>query len=175
MTMSTQPLPAATVFLSYAHEDWPRVEPILQAFEVWEWMVASDRDDLNMGEGWRDKIQPRVDGAYTLLVAWSKISVQSGPVLDEVEWALKKNNRLKFFPVLIEEGTEPPAHLWTDEGVDLSKWKRDPKDPLFERVRVAIENPWTLDNDMALIRDVKLMKTIRGFVKRPKVQVEPPV
>lgn len=93
-------------------------------------------------------------------MAWSKISVQPGPVLDEVEWALKKNNRLKFFPVRIEEGTKPPAHLWTDEGVDLTQWNGDPKDPLFERVRVAIENPWTLDNDMALIRD---MKAIRGF------------
>ena len=108
-----------------------------------------------------------------LLVAWSKTSVQSGPVLDEVEWALKKNNGLKFLPVIVEEGTQPPPHLWSDEGVDLSQWNGDPKDALFERVRVAIENPWSQDNGMALIRDVKLMKTIRGFVKRPKVQVEP--
>jgi hypothetical protein len=171
--MGSKPLPAATVFLSYSHLDWPRVEPILLAFGVWEWIVASDRDDLNMGEGWRDKIQPRVDGAYTLLVAWSKTSVQSGPVLDEVEWALKKNNGLKFLPVIVEEGTQPAPHLWTDEGVDLSQWNGDPKDALFERVRVAIENPWSQDNGMALIRDVKLMKTIHGFVKRPKVQVEP--
>jgi hypothetical protein len=109
--MSTKLLPAATLFLSHSHIDWPRVEPILLAFEVWEWIVASDRDDLNMGEGWRAKIQPRVDGAYTLLVAWSKTSVQSGRVLDEVEWALKKNNRLNVFPVLVEEGTKLPARM----------------------------------------------------------------
>jgi hypothetical protein len=158
--MTKKPLPAATVFISYAHADRERVQPIARAFEKWEWNVSSDLKDENISDAWRDTYRPLVGTAYTLLVAWSETSVKSTAVKEEVKWALERHNRLKFFPVKID-AVQAPDDMWIAGGVDLSEWNGDPDDPLFERVRVGIENEWSLENHMALIRDMTAMKTLR--------------
>ena len=162
-----KPLPAATVFLSYAHVDLPLIEPIARAFDYWKWNVAWDQDNQNLGERWREILEPRVAAAYTLLVVWSKNSVTSEAVRTEIDWTLRRNTGLKFLPVMIEREVTPPEGLWTKEGVDLSEWDGEPHHPLFERVLDHIENPWTLDNGMALIRDIRALKTIK-VVRRQK-------
>ena len=61
---------------------------------------------------------------------------------------------------MIERDVTPPEGFWTEEGVDLSEWDGDPHHPLFERVLDNIENPWTFDNGMALIRDMRVLKAL---------------
>ena len=167
-----EPLPAATVFLSYAHVDLPLIEPIARAFDYWKWIVAWDQDNPNRGESWGETIKPRVAASYTLLVAWSKKSVQSEAIRTEIKWTLDRNTRLKFLPVMIERDVTPPEGLWTEEGVDLSEWDGDPHHPLFERVLDNIENAWTPDNGMALIRDIRVLKALE-IVKRQKAPDRP--
>ena len=167
-----EPLPAATVFLSYAHVDLPLIEPIARAFDYWKWIVAWDQDNPNRGENWGEIIEPRVAASYTLLVAWSKQSVKSEAIRTEIEWTLRRNTRLKFLPVMIERDVTPPEDFWTEDGVDLSEWDGDPHHPLFERVLDNIENPWTFDNGMALIRDIRVLKALK-IVKRQKAPDRP--
>ena len=170
ITMRRKPLPsqkrlsAATVFLSYAHVDLPRIEPIARAFDYWQWIVAWDQDNPNRGEDWGKIIEPRVAGSYTLLVAWSRASVKSKAVKAEIEWTLKRNTRLKFVPVKIQHDVTPPAGFWTEDDVDLSDWNGEPDDQSFEKLLDKIENPWALDNQMALIRDIKVLKTLKVVV-----------
>ena len=73
---------------------------------------------------------------------------------------------------MIERDVTPPEDLWTKEGVDLSDWDGEPHHPLFERVLDNIENAWTPDNGMALIRDIKALKTLK-IVQRQKAP-DPP-
>jgi TIR domain len=153
-------LAATTVFLSYAHEDFERVKPIMKAFESWEWIVFSDRQLLS-GADWANKIPKMIDGAYAVVVVWSRHSVESQPVADEASRALAKppsrTGNARFFPIVIDRGTKPPAAFGIQHAVDLSDWNGDPHDEMFQNVLRGLENEWTFDNNMAAIRDVKLL------------------
>ena len=164
--MSTQPPPPpTTLFLSYSHVDWERVEPIVRAFEFWQWTVFNDRSNVLPGDPWAEKIPGLIERAFAVVVVWSSASIKSQAVKEEIDLAIAKGRNPRFFPIIIDREVKPPAEFGAEFGADLSTWNGDPNDAQFERVRTAIENPWTIASGMALIRDIKAMKTIR-IVKR---------
>jgi len=76
----------ARVFISYAREDKPVVEPLAEGLrhaghEVW-WDV-----DLEAGDAFRGKIESQIAGADVVLVVWSQRANASRYVIDEADRA----------------------------------------------------------------------------------------
>lgn len=107
----------ATVFLSYAREDSPRIRPLVAVLEKdghtvwWDEQVAG-------GDQFTQAIQDALDKADAVVVAWSKASVQSAWVRDE---AAHGRDSGKLVPVTID-GSMPPLGFREYQAIDLSSW-----------------------------------------------------
>src|SRR5215510_8557441 len=121
--MTDNPLPAETVFLSYARKDLERIEPILKAFEARGWGMWVDRIQLRTGDEWQEKIPRAIANAYCVVVVWSKDSVESEWVKKEAALALEKVGKgLRFFPVQIDQGIKIPEEFRKWHAADLTTW-----------------------------------------------------
>lgn len=69
--------------------------------------------DVEMGESWLEKIREAVERADVFVVLISKASNGSKWVRKEVDLALKRHHegKLKFIPIVIEDGVEPPEPI----------------------------------------------------------------
>ena len=72
----------AEVFLSYAHQDLPRVRPLVKALEAEGYSVWWDRE-LQPGESFEATIDREIQAAKCILVVWSVHSVASQWVKNE--------------------------------------------------------------------------------------------
>src|SRR5215207_4052729 len=81
--MATRRRPKGLVFVSYAHTDRVRVEPLANAlagrFNVW-W----DRD-LVLGGTWRQALMEKLDAARCVVVVWTATSVGRDFVWSEID------------------------------------------------------------------------------------------
>lgn len=123
----------ATVFLSYAREDSPRVRGLAAALEKdghtvwWDEQVAG-------GDQFTRAIQDALDKADAVLVAWTRTSVQSAWVRDEAACG-RDSGRL--VPVTLD-GSLPPLGFREYQSIDLSSWSGRPSSRQIEAVRKAI-------------------------------------
>jgi len=90
---------AASIFISYAHEDRPRAEQLAARFVSAGWSVWWDRQIV--GGARFDKATEKAIAAAKIVVAlWSRASVGSAWVRAEAAWALDKD---KLLPVKIDD------------------------------------------------------------------------
>jgi TIR domain-containing protein len=123
-----------SVFLSYAHDDEPRVRVIKRALLNRGHDVFWD-EDIPTGNDWRKVLEERVRRAQCVLVAWSPKSVNSRYVRVECELAAA-NGRL--FPLLLEKVAIPDP-FESLQAADLSNWIGNVKNPEWERLVARIE------------------------------------
>ncbi|MCX2983417.1 TIR domain-containing protein [Halieaceae bacterium IMCC14734] len=91
------------IFLSYAHEDRHRVEPLVDALSERGWDVWWD-SQINAGSHFDIEIESVLDSARCVLVVWSKYSIGSQWVRSEAHEGMDRDI---LVPVLIDD-VRPP-------------------------------------------------------------------
>ncbi|WP_265529282.1 TIR domain-containing protein [Sphingomicrobium marinum] len=110
----------ADIFLSYARADQARVEKLAVALEEAGYSLWWDRD-IEGGHHFAKDIQRELELAKIIIVAWSKISVESHWVLDEAGYARDEG---KLLPIALDN-TLPPLGFRQVQALDFAKWPRD--------------------------------------------------
>src|SRR6516162_2165358 len=106
---------AASIFISYAHEDRPRAEQLAARFVSAGWSVWWDRQIV--GGARFDKATEKAIAAAKIVVAlWSRASVGSAWVRAEAAWALDKD---KLLPVKIDD-VDLPLQFFHVPTIDLA-------------------------------------------------------
>lgn len=122
------------VFVSYKAEDRDRVAPLVSALEAeglsvwWDTRIAA-------GSEWRRDIEEQLDAARCVIVVWSKRSVgREGRFVREE--ADRAQRRATYLPVRIDN-VEPPLGFAELQAISLRRWKGDPADARYRKVRDA--------------------------------------
>lgn len=130
----------ADVFVSYKSENRAAVEPLVRALESEGFTVWWDRT-LVPGEEFSKVIRDALDAASCVVVAWSKLSVESPWVQDEA--GVGRDRRI-LVPISLD-GSTPPLGFRQLHTADLSDWNGKAGDPrikrLLEGVRRLVSRP----------------------------------
>ncbi len=106
------------LFISYAHGDRARVEPIVEALERLGHIVWWD-SHLAGGSSFAEKIDAELTDADAIIVMWSAASRKSHWVLDE---AGRGRDTGRLVPILLD-GTPPPLGFGQLQAIDFSHWR----------------------------------------------------
>lgn len=121
------------VFVSYAHDDRPKVAVIAAALEAegfdvwWDGLIEG-------GAPFSKAISAALEASTTVLVVWSKLSIESDWVLDE---AAHGRDHRKLIPVTID-GVQPPLGFRQYHALDLSGWRGDRAEAAWKGVQRAL-------------------------------------
>ncbi len=80
----------ADIFLSYASDDRDRIGALVEAIEAEGWSVWWDQH-IHAGPRFRSVIEEAIEGCRCMVVAWSKVSVESDFVIDEATEGKARN------------------------------------------------------------------------------------
>jgi hypothetical protein len=105
------------IFISYAREDRPRIEPLAKSLEDLGWSVFWDRT-IPAGKTWRQVIGDALKNARSVIVAWSQKSITSEWVIEEAD---RGRIRRILIPILIDN-VNPPLGFGTIQAADLTIW-----------------------------------------------------
>jgi hypothetical protein len=108
------------IFISYASDDLPRVEPLAKALEEQGWSIFWDRT-IPVGKSWRVVIQSELEAAKCVVVIWTENSINSKWVLAEVNEAYEKDILTQ---VLFNNITIPFPYK-QEQAADLIDWKAE--------------------------------------------------
>lgn len=131
------------VFISYAREDFDKVQKLASVLESKGWDVFWDRS-IPAGQRFRTYIATKLSEAKCVVVAWSQTSIGSDWVLDEAEDGRERN---VLVPVLVER-VRPPHGFRQVQTEDLSAWDGSQDYPAFQKLLRDIERvvggrqPW---------------------------------
>lgn len=117
------------IFISYASEDRPWVEPFANALEQRGWTVWWDRH-IPTGQTYDDVIWSALQTAKCVVVIWSAHSIVSEWVKEEASEAKKKNILL---PVRIDEAL-PPFGFSRRQTQSLVGWQDGSPHPGFDQL-----------------------------------------
>ena len=117
------------IFISYSNEDRSRVEPLASALEAQGWSVFWDRT-IPAGKTWRQVIGDALETSRSVIVAWSKTSVDSSWVQEEADRGRERNI---LIPILIDN-VKPPLGFGAIQAADLVSWEPTQSSPQFEKL-----------------------------------------
>lgn len=146
------------VFISYAHTDRERVEPLVKVlaarFNVW-W----DRG-IELGEIWRQTLMDHLDSARCVVVIWTATSVEREFIWSEVE---RVRDRGIVVPVKFDKNAKIPLGFDQMQHLNLTSWTgrtTKPLKTLLERISRLLARPsrerrnaTTLANDSWVVND----------------------
>ena len=115
---------AASIFISYAHEDHARAEQLAGRFARAGWSVWWDRQIVG-GKHFDKATEEAIAAAKVVVVLWSRASVASQWVRAEAAWALKKE---KLLPVKIDD-VDQPLEFFHVQTIDLTGWNSAKESP----------------------------------------------
>ncbi len=121
------------IFLSYAHQDRHRVEPLVKAIEAMGFDIWWDHQ-LIAGDRWSDEIKRAMESAKCLLVFWSTAAQESAEVQTEAAQALQARKLI----MVAMDSTALPEGLLTVHLADLTDWDGRQSDAAFQRLVSAI-------------------------------------
>ncbi len=116
----------ADIFISYASEDRPGVEPLARAIEDRGWSVWWDRK-IPPGKTFSQVIEEALSAAKCVIVIWSNASVKSDWVQNE---AAEGARRSILVPALFDD-VQIPFEFRRIQAADLIDWKAETDHPGF--------------------------------------------
>lgn len=100
------------IFISYAHADVDRVKFIAEGYKALNCLdYFFDRHTLQPGDHFKDIIFEHIDRSDLFILCWSVNAAQSEWVKIEKDYALKRKDGLKIYPISIEPKTALPADM----------------------------------------------------------------
>jgi hypothetical protein len=99
------PEPGAPLFISYAHADRKRVDPVVQMVESAGRKIWIDQKALQGGDAWAGEIVRGIKGVGGIVIMCSKRAFESDHIKREVY--LADRYKKKMLPVFLEQA-EPP-------------------------------------------------------------------
>ncbi|MDO9311236.1 MAG: SUMF1/EgtB/PvdO family nonheme iron enzyme [Nitrosomonas sp.] len=105
------------IFIGYSRSDSAIAERLVQRFQEEGWQVFIDRQTL-VGRKWHKEIERELHAARAVVVLWSAASRDSDFVLEEAEYAKRKDI---LFPAFIER-VECPYGFSRIQTADLIEW-----------------------------------------------------
>jgi cation transport ATPase len=145
------------IFISYASEDRPRVEPLVKALEAQGWSVFWDRT-IPVGKTWRQVIGAALENARSVIVAWSRESIKSEWVQEEADRGRIRNI---LIPILIDD-VIPPLGFGAIQAADLKNWDPAQSSPDFEKFIY----------DLSVILDTSPLKVRKTDQKRTEEELK---
>ncbi len=124
---------ATDVFVSYKSEDRAAVEPLVRALESEGFSVWWDRT-LVPGEQFSKVIRDSLDASSCIVVAWTKLSINSHWVQDEASVGRDRNI---LVPVSLD-GSTPPLGFRQLHTAVLSDWNGGGDDPRIQRLLAGV-------------------------------------
>lgn len=128
----------ADIFVSYAREDYKRVQPIVTELERSGWSIFLDKTIL-AGADWPSEIKEALDNSHCVLVFWSFTSVDFKKhywVRAEAEFGRSKEI---LVPLLLDD-VKIPIEFSHIQAADLSCWRKNSFDPGFQQLIGAIQS-----------------------------------
>jgi hypothetical protein len=133
-----------SVFISYAHEDRERVEPLViyladKGFNIW-W-----DDFIHPGTSFRETIQEVLDEAACVVVIWTDASVKTSNVREEAD---RGNKHGILVPVCFDTDVDLPYGFGELNYVNLVQWDGTENKELIrmlDRIRLLVKqgpNKW---------------------------------
>ena len=95
-----------TIFISYAHENRPEVEPSAELLRAGGVQVFIDVAGIAYGDRWQDTLQQALDQCERVMVFWSLAAKASEWVDREWRYALQMGKRI--VPTLLDDTPLPP-------------------------------------------------------------------
>ena len=95
-----------TIFISYAHENRPEVEPSAELLRAGGVQVFIDVAGIAYGDRWQDTLQQALDQCERVMVFWSLAAKASEWVDREWRYALQLGKRI--VPTLLDDTPLPP-------------------------------------------------------------------
>jgi len=117
------------IFISYKREEQQVARRLADALQKKGWSVWWD-PKLRVGERFDDAIEEALKDAKSVIVIWSKLSVQSSYVRDEATFALNRN---KLVPIQIEE-VNLPFRFEGIQSAQLINWDGSDNFPGFQKL-----------------------------------------
>ena len=121
------------IFISYSKEDRAQVEVLAHALEAEGFSIWWDRV-IPAGRKYDDVIEEALDAARCVIVLWSKRSVESDWVRNEVQEAADRD---VLVPILIED-VKIPLAFRRIQAADLIGWSGDTESPAFRSLLADI-------------------------------------
>jgi hypothetical protein len=125
----------ADVFISYSSKDRESAEQLARALAALGRSVWWDREILT-GQAFDRAIEQELEGARSVIVLWSRNSVDSEWVKNEAAAAAERGVLL---PANID-GTKLPLEFRRKQTADLTGWAGDPSHEGFQALRRAIDS-----------------------------------
>lgn len=116
----------ADIFISYASEDRERASEFASALEKRGWSVWWDRNII-AGQSFDKVIEREVESAKSVVVLWSKYSIDSEWVKNEAADAAQRN---VLVPAMIDP-VKLPLEFRRKQTADLVGWDSNPAHPGF--------------------------------------------
>jgi hypothetical protein len=123
----------ASIFLSYARGDLAKAQRIAQVLETAGHSVWWDRQ-LHAGSRFTAEIDAALRKANTIVVLWSRQSVESAWVQDE---AAVGRDSGRLLPVLLDV-IAPPLGFRQYQAIDFSRWSGRGRPPAFAELVKAV-------------------------------------
>jgi diguanylate cyclase (GGDEF)-like protein len=127
------------IFLSYAEEDFYRIQAVARALSSQGWSVFIDRQDIPLGCKLCDGISEHLEAARCIVVIWSKYSVKSHYITQEAGTA---QNRL--IQILIDE-VRPPYGFRDIHTGNLIGWDENIYSPsmlsIYRQIATVLAEP----------------------------------
>jgi hypothetical protein len=120
---------AASIFISYAHEDRARAEQLAARFVAAGWSVWWDRQIVG-GSHFDKATEEAIAAAKVVVVLWSHASVASHWVRAEAAWALDRD---KLLPVMIDD-VDRPLQFFHVQTIDLAGSKVTKETPALGKL-----------------------------------------
>jgi hypothetical protein len=105
------------IFVSYAREDLPMVEPLVERLRAHRFRVTWDHD-LRTGQQYREALRAEIERADRVIAVWTRASVASHWVQGEADLALERE---KLLPLRFE-AVEPPLPFNAIQSGDFIAW-----------------------------------------------------
>jgi hypothetical protein len=122
------------IFISYASKDRDRVLPLVRALAKTGWTIFWDRT-IPAGKTWRQVMGTEIQACRSVIVVWTRNSVNSEWVLEEAEIGKRKQI---LVPVLFDE-VEPPFGFAFIQAANLVAWNGSNSDASCGRLISDIE------------------------------------
>jgi hypothetical protein len=123
----------STVFVSYKRENDTAVRRLVEGLRDAGLHVWWDQD-IAPDAPWEATIERKLNAANVVIVAWSEAAVASENVKAEARRARSSGRLIQVFV----EPCEPPLFFGERQGVNLSNWNGDARDPRFQAVLAAV-------------------------------------